>query len=128
MSATCQSYGITDVIRLPPMDSMQLKLADDSCLRNERAIAVSQPSVRVLKPVSNAGSLHQNRRHPTRRQRLRFRKRASKAGQAMPVEQFRLLSIVQPSVASQENERFDMDQASKDISLIILHHLQDLSL
>ena len=87
-----------------------------------------QCAVRVQRIMSSSGPIPlKKKRHPTRHQRLRFRKRLLKLNTSPPVMLFEKMNLSNEST-SQEDDHLDFHQMFDRIQCNILTHLKDLSL
>ena len=106
-------------------------LERDATTTSDRApIGFHQSAVRTPRTASTTnGSTHfpNKKRHPTRHQRLRFRKRLLKLNTSPPVMLFEKMNLSNES-SSQEDDHLDFHQMFDRIQCNILTHLKDLSL
>ena len=97
-------------------------------LSKRACIGSHQCAVRVQRIMSSSGPIQlKKKRHPTRHQRLRFRKRLLKLNTSPPVMLFEKMNLSNES-SSQEDDHLDFHQMFDRIQCNILTHLKDLSL
>ena len=104
-------------------------LERDATTTSDRApIGFHQSAVRTPRTASTTnGSNHfPKKRHPTKKQRLRFRKRLNSSQRIPLITMLETLEIC--SVSTQNDHSSDIEQLHREIEQSLLHHLQDLSL
>jgi hypothetical protein len=113
-------------------DVSDLKLTDpvvESPSLSKRACSGSHHcAVRIQRFASSSGSTPlKKKRHPTRHQRIRFRKRLLKLNTSPPNLLFENMNLSNESTP-QEDDHLDFHQTFDRIQCNILTHLKDLSL